>query len=58
MAHTLVPVIYHMLRQLNLEYRELGEEHFDNRDAEQTATHFTKRLEKLGYEVTLKPKAA
>ena len=53
-AHTLVPVIYPLLRQLNLEYRELGEEYLDNRDAEQTATHLTKRLEKLGYEVTLK----
>ena len=28
------------------------------RDAQQTATNLVKRLGKLGYEVTLKPKAA
>jgi hypothetical protein len=50
-----VLVIYPLLLQPKLENRGLGEEYFDNRDAEQTATHLTKRLEKLGYKVMLKP---
>lgn len=57
-AHTLLTIIYHLLREPTLEYRELGEDYFDKRDAAQTATRLIKRLGKLGYEVTLKPKAA
>lgn len=57
-AHTLLTVVYHLLRESKLEYRELGENYFDRRNAEQTAAHLIKRLGKLGYEVTAKPKAA
>jgi transposase len=57
-AHTLVRVIYHLVREPNLEYRELGEDYFERRDAEQTTANLIKRLGRLGYEVTLKPKAA
>ncbi|MDE3186088.1 MAG: IS110 family transposase [Acidobacteriota bacterium] len=57
-AHTLITVVFHLLRDPNLQYRELGEDYFDKRDAAQTATHLIKRLAKLGYEVTLTPKAA
>jgi transposase len=57
-AHTLLTVVYHLLRDQQLEYRELGENYFDQRDAEQTKNHLMKRLQKLGYEVTLSPKAA
>jgi len=57
-AHTWITVVYHLLRQPTLEYRELGEDYFDKRDAERTATHLIRRLGKLGYEVTLKPKEA
>jgi transposase len=58
LAHTLLRVVYHLLRDPHLEYRELGEDYFDRRDAAQTAAHLVKRLGKLGYEVTLQPKAA
>ena len=58
MAHTLVRVIYHLIRDPKLEYRELGENYFDKRDAKQTAMNLINRLGKLGYEVTVKPKAA
>ena len=57
-AHTLVRVIYYLIREPKLEYRELGENYFDKRDAEQTARNLINRLGKLGYEVTVKPKAA
>ena len=58
LAHTLLTIVYHLLRHPKLEYRELGEDYFDRRDAAQTAAHLVKRLGKLGYEVTLQPKAA
>jgi transposase len=57
-AHTLLTIVYHLLRDANLEYRELGEDYFHRRDAAQTAAHLVKRLAKLGYDVTLQPKAA
>lgn len=57
-AHTLITIVYHLLRDANLEYRELGEDYFHRRDAAQTAAHLVKRLAKLGYDVTLQPKAA
>jgi len=57
-AHTLLTVIYHLLREPNLEYRELTEDYFEQRDAQQTAVNLIKRLGKLGYEVTLKAKPA
>lgn len=57
-AHSLLTVVYHLLRSPQLEYRDLGENYFDQRDAQHTAHHLVKRLAKLGYEVTLSPKAA
>lgn len=57
-AHTLLTVVYHILRDPTLQYRELGEDYFDKRDAEHTKTQLVKRLRKLGYQVSLTPKAA
>lgn len=57
-AHTLITVVFHLLRDPNLQYSELGEDYFDKRDAAHTATHLIKRLAKLGYEVTLTQKTA
>lgn len=56
-AHSLVRVIYYLVREPNLEFRDLGEDYFDKRDALQTTANLVKRLGKLGYEVQLKPKA-
>jgi transposase len=57
-AHTLVRVVYYLVQDPNLKFRDLGEDYFDKRDAEQTTANLVKRLGKLGYEVQLKPKAA
>jgi len=57
-AHTLLTIVYHLLRDPKLEYRELGADYFDQWNAEQTAAHLMKRLGKPGYEVTVRPKAA
>lgn len=57
-AHTLLVIVYHLLRDPGLEYRDLGEDYFERRDAAHTTASLVKRLGRLGYEVTLKPKAA
>jgi transposase len=57
-AHSLLTVVYHLLRDPQLGYRELGENYFDRRDAEYTKANLIKRLSRLGYAVTVTPKAA
>lgn len=57
-AHSLITVVYHLLKNPNLEYRDLGEDYFDKRDAEQTKKQLIKRFHRLGYDVTLTPKRA
>jgi hypothetical protein len=57
-AHSLITVVYHLLRDPKLEFRDLGEDYFDKRDAEQTKKQLIKRLHKLGYDVTVTPKRA
>jgi transposase len=53
-AHTLLVVIYHMLRDLR-PYADLGADYFDHLDAARLERHHVRRLEQLGYTVTLTP---
>jgi transposase len=53
-AHQLLIVAYHLLRDGGV-YRELGGEFFDRLNPERTRKRLTQRLERLGYEVVLKP---
>ena len=46
---------YHMITQ-RIPYRELGANYFDTLDRERLTKHTVKRLEALGYEVTLTQK--
>ena len=57
-AHTLLTIIYHLLASPALQYRDLGDDYFDRRDVEYLKNRFIKRMEKLGFEVTVKTKAA
>jgi transposase len=57
-AHTLLTVVYHLIADPHLEYRDLGGDYFDQRDAEHTKKQLIKRLGRLGYDVTLTPKVA
>ena len=57
-AHSMITVVYHLLKDPKLEFRDLGEDYFDKRDAEQTKRQLIKRFNKLGYDVTLTPKEA
>lgn len=56
-AHSLLVVIYHVLRTKQ-PYAELGGDYFDRLDATRLERHHVRRLEQLGYTVTLSPSAA
>lgn len=54
-ARTILQAAWHVLKE-GVEYKELGGAHFARLHGEQTKNKLIKRLEKLGYEVDLKPK--
>jgi transposase len=56
-AHSLLVVIYHVLRT-GQPYRELGVDYFDRLDSARAERHHVRRLEQLGFTVTLTPTAA
>lgn len=57
-AHALLVVIYHLLKDPQLEYQDLGVNYFDTLEPERLRRQLVKRLEGLGYDVTLTPRAA
>lgn len=52
-AASMLTAIYHMLRN-GMTYRDLGADHFDQREKHQVAQRLVKRLGDLGYAVELK----
>jgi transposase len=57
-GHSLLTVIYHLLKHPDLEYHELGGDYFDHLDPIRLKRHLVKRLESLGFEVTLTERQA
>jgi len=55
--HQLLKVIYRLLKT-GEAYRELGPDYYQPADPERAASRLTKRLERLGYTVTIAPKPA
>jgi transposase len=55
-AHALAVTIYHLLKNPDLHYQDLGAAWFDTLDPERLTRHLVKRLEQLGFQVELKPK--
>jgi transposase len=53
-AHTLLVIIYHVLKTKQ-PYHELGADYFDKLDQAYLERHHVRRLEQLGYSVTLAP---
>ncbi len=53
-AHTMLVIIYHMLKH-QLEYHELGADYFDRLNLTYIKNSFVKRLEGLGFKVSLEP---
>jgi hypothetical protein len=51
-GHTILVIIYHMLQQQK-SYEELGGTYFDERERQDIEKRLVRRLEKLGYQVTL-----
>ena len=56
-AHSILVVIYHVLRT-GQPYRELGVGYFDDLDSARIERHHVRRLEQLGFTVTLTPTPA
>jgi transposase len=51
-GHSLLVIIYHVLGK-KVEYRDLGPGYFDRLEPERMKRYLVKRLQKLGYEVTV-----
>lgn len=56
-AHSILVIAYHMLNTRS-PYHDLGPDYFERRDRDRATRRLTKRLEQLGYSVTLAPAAA
>jgi transposase len=52
--HSILVIAYHMIQRKE-PYHELGGNYFDQRQPEVTAKRLLKRLEKLGYQVSITP---
>jgi transposase len=57
-GHSLLEVFYHLLTDPSLQYHDLGRNYFDTLDPKRLCRHLVKRLESLGFEVTLQPHTA
>ena len=53
-AHSILVIAYHLITRQE-SYRDLGADYFDKQRPEATKKRLVKRLEKLGYEVSLQP---
>lgn len=56
-ARTILQSAWHILKE-GVKYKELGGDYFDRLNEEKSTKYFVKRLEKIGYDVSLKPKKA
>jgi transposase len=55
-AHTILKIAYYVIKRGTV-YQELGADYFDNRNRERTILKLTKRLQRLGLEVSLSEKS-
>jgi len=53
-AHSLLIIFYHLLKY-HVEYQDLGQDYFDRLEPVRLQRYLVKRLQSLGYEVTLSP---
>jgi len=56
-AHSVLVIIYHMLRDKR-PYADRGPDYCDTLDTARLQRHHVRRLEQLGFSVTLQPAAA
>jgi transposase len=53
-SHSVLVIIYHVLRDQK-PYQDLGADYFEHLDTRRLANQSVKRLEALGFQVTLQP---
>lgn len=53
-GHAILVIAYHILKK-GIPYYELGADYFDRLNFKSITNHFVKRLNGLGYKVTLEP---
>jgi hypothetical protein len=56
-AHKILVAAYHMLSQ-QVSYNDLGDAYLDKLSKTQLTRNLLRRLDRLGYQVTVQPKAA
>lgn len=56
-AHSILVIAYHLLKNGTV-YTDLGADYFERRNEQQVQKQLVKRLEKLGYKVSIEPIAA
>ena len=57
-GHTILVIVYHLLKDPPRRFEERGAQHFDERERKKVERRSVQRLERLGYKVTLEPSAA
>ncbi len=58
-AHSILTICWHLMNDSDLHYRDLGPDHFQQRqDPQRQVDHLVRRLAELGYQATLEPTAA
>jgi hypothetical protein len=57
LGHTLLVIIYHLLKR-RTTYQELGGDFLERLEPDRLTRQLVRRLEKLGHDVTLRPKEA
>lgn len=57
-GHTIITIAYHLLRNPNSIYTDLGVHYFTDRDRDAIVRRHVRQLEKAGYHVQLTPQAA
>jgi transposase len=55
-AHKILIAVYHMLKE-QVSYNDLGDAYLDKRNKQHVTRNLVRRLERLGYYVTLQPQA-
>lgn len=53
-GHAILVICYHLLDR-HVAYQEVGGNYFDEHDRQAVEKRLVRRLEKLGYEVSLQP---
>jgi transposase len=57
-AHRILAIGWHIIQKEGVVYRELGDNHADRLHPQRSARRLVRRLEQLGFAVSVKPKAA